>query len=154
MNRIFFLSVVCVFPFCNAVAYAGILNETIFEVDSTIDSNARKTDADPVTNQAAPSPVKSTSDTHYSTRHRQYGPVDGKQLAGAPAASVGALSRIENAASAPRLKCWQHGRLIIDKSVRVFPPEVRGVGSGIFQDRETGAIIHAFDLKNATCIAQ
>lgn len=50
------------------------------------------------------------------------------------------------------MKCWQHGRLIIDKRVRVLPGEA-GTANRV-RDAETGGEILTFDLKNATCVVQ
>jgi len=51
-----------------------------------------------------------------------------------------------------QMKCWQNGRLIFDKRVKVLPVDVGAVNR--VKDAETGADILTFDLKNAMCVVQ
>lgn len=51
-----------------------------------------------------------------------------------------------------RMKCWQNGRLLIDKAVQIIPTEAES--SRRLIDAETGFEIITFDLKNAMCMIE
>lgn len=51
-----------------------------------------------------------------------------------------------------RMKCWQNGRLLIDKAVQIIPTEAES--SRRLIDAETGSEIITFDLKNAMCMIE
>ncbi len=67
--------------------------------------------------------------------------------------AVGGMVRSESASDGRRMKCWQFGRLLVDKKVKVLPVEAPATRSRVV-DADTGAEVVTFDLKNAMCIVE
>lgn len=72
------------------------------------------------------------------------------RAAAVPSVTVGGIAR---SADGKHLKCWQHGRLLVDQRVTVMPAEAP-VGRSRVLDAESGAELVTFDLKNALCIVE
>lgn len=100
-----------------------------------------------VTSNASPS-VKAPSTRSIDTASTDTRPVDASRGPISPVGSMGSQSKNDGS----HMKCWQHGRLIVDKRVKLLPAEV-GAANRV-RDAETGAEILTFDLKNATCVVQ
>jgi hypothetical protein len=149
MDRACFHGIWCVFALLAVPVMAGVNAPT--DAPNVVGMpDALKTRREPlVTSEASPS-VKAPSTKNIDTAASQPLPADSGRAAGAPVSNVGGMAR---SSDGPHMKCWQHGRLIVDKRVKVLPNEAPVSGSRV-RDAETGAEVVTFDLKNATCVVQ
>lgn len=100
-----------------------------------------------VTSTVAP-PVKAPSTRSIDPATAESWPADASRGPGARVSNLGGMAKNDGT----HMKCWQHGRLIVDKRVKLIPGEV-GTANRV-RDAETGSEILTFDLKNATCVVQ
>jgi len=113
--------------------------------------SASKKKFQPVAFSEAPLATQMPSTTHIDTAASAVPDNGDSRLVGGSVASVGLNARNEKAG--PHMKCWQHGRLIVDKLVTVMPAQAQST-NGRVRDGDTGAEVIAFDLQNAMCLIQ